>query len=645
MTAGIHGWCGKILRVNLSDRSIGYLDTMVYADRFLGGRGIATKIYWDEVKPETKAFDEENLLIFMSGPLAATSAQGTSRFVVVGKSPMQQPEGFCYGNLGGYFGPFMKRAGFDGIVISGKADRSCYLWIDNGKAEILDADWLWGKGAYATAELLKEKHGPQVHYVTTGPAGENLCRTATVNTDNEGSATGGFGAVMGSKNLKAVAVTGTGRPTIADQDGFRTLTRHIIDLTRQKTRANPFPEDQVKLVGKASCYQCGLDCNFRSTYEKTSGGKAIRKCQAMFVYFPWVARRKGESMETAFDATGVCDDLSLCTMETANVLQWLDRCFREGYLSEAEIGLDMSTIGSAEFFRKFAEMIVHRKGLGDLLAEGLLRAGEKLGEEARNLFSSDVSGVGAGSGYSPREYITNGLLYALEPRQPIAMLHEISRLVGNWVSNLNRPGSTQVTSDVFRAVANLFWGNENAWDLTSPDGKAMAATRIIDRGHVKDSLLLCDSVWPIMVSWHTPDHLGDPNLESRIFTAVTGIESDQASLNLYGERNFNLQRALLLREGWKPVQDDQPAEYNYTEPVQTVFMNPEVIVPGPGEEVVCQKGNVLDRGAYQQMIQEFYQFRGWDAETGLQTEETMKRLDLSDIASDLKTMSMLQSKA
>jgi aldehyde:ferredoxin oxidoreductase len=642
MASGKYGWCGTILRVNLTDRSIGQIDTMAYADRFLGGRGIATKIYWDEVKPETKALDPENLLMFMSGPIVATGAQGASRFEVVGKSPMLLPEGFCYGNLGGYFGPFIKRAGFDGIVITGKAESPCYVWINDGKVEILDADWLWGKGTVAVGSLLKEKHGEKAHYLTTGPAGENLCRNATVNTENEGAATGGFGAVMGSKNLKAIVVAGTGRPAIADQENFRKLTRRVIEITKRPGNFNPFPEDQVKLVGKASCYQCGLDCNFRNTFEKASGGKAIRKCQAMFVYTPWVARREGESMETSIDATGICDDLSLCTMEIANVLQWLNRSYRKGFMTEQEIGLDMSTLGSAEFFEKFADMITYRQGLGDLLAEGLLRAGEKLGDEAVNLFSNEVAGVGSGASYSPREYITNGLLYALEPRQPIAMLHETSRIVGSWVSNQGRPGATQVTSDLFRKVATLFWGDENAWDLTSPDGKAKAATKILDRGYVKDSLLLCDSVWPMMVSWHTPDHIGDPTLEAQIFSAVTGIEADEDSLNLYGERIFNLQRAVLLREGWKPKEDDQPAEFNFTDPVKTVFMNPEVIVPGPDEKVICLQGNTLDRQVYDKILNEFYQLRGWDTETGLQTEDTLNKLDLSDLAGDLQEISLLK---
>ncbi|MBW2093218.1 MAG: aldehyde ferredoxin oxidoreductase, partial [Deltaproteobacteria bacterium] len=146
MGSEIYGWCGKILRVDLSNSKISELDTMDYTDRFLGGRGIATRIYWEEVEPDIGAFDPRNRLVFMSGPLGATGAQGASRFEVVGKSPMLMPEGFCYGNLGGYFGPFLKKAGYDGVVIAGRASNPSYIFINDSRADILDASLLWGKG-------------------------------------------------------------------------------------------------------------------------------------------------------------------------------------------------------------------------------------------------------------------------------------------------------------------------------------------------------------------------------------------------------------------------------------------------------------------------------------------------------------------
>ena len=643
MATSIYGWCGKILKIDLSESRITELNTMDYADRFLGGRGIATRIYWEEVGPDVSAFDPENRLILMSGPLGATGAQGASRFEVVGKSPMLMPEGFCYGNLGGFFGPYLKKAGYDGIVISGRSEKPVYLRIHDGKAQISDASLLWGKGVYDVRDILKEKYGKNVRFVATGVAGEHMCRSANLMTDNEGSATGGFGAVMGSKNLKAIAVLGTGNPFVARPEELQELNKLTIQLNWRDPLLAPFPEEQVRRTGKAPCYQCGLDCKYRNSFRTGSGKDVVRKCQSMFVYFPWVMGRPGESAETAVDATGICNDLSICTMEMYNIIQWLDRCHKSGYLSDRDTGLDTSKLGTREFFEDLANMIARRDGFGDILAEGLLRAGEKLGEEAKAHFSNEVSGVGDGATYSAREYLMNGLLYALEPRQPIAMLHEISWLIGLWVMNQADPKSSPVTSEVFRAAATKFWGSQKAWDLNTHEGKAMAAAKIIDRTYVKDCLLLCDSVWPMMVSWNTPDHVGDPTLESRLFSAVTGIETDETELNQYGERVFNLQRGVLLREGWRPEVDDVPEEFNFVDPVETVFMNPDVIVPGPGGDVFSRKGQTLDRGEFEEMRLEFYGLRGWDAESGLQKAETLERLGLPELLQDLNRIGLIKA--
>ena len=136
MASQTFGWAGKILKVDLTSSDIVELNTMDYANRFLGGRGIATRIYWEEVTPEAGALEPENRLILMTGPLGATGVQGASRFEVMGKSPMILPEGFCYGNLGGHFPPHLKKAGYDGVVVSGRADRPSYILITDGKVEI-----------------------------------------------------------------------------------------------------------------------------------------------------------------------------------------------------------------------------------------------------------------------------------------------------------------------------------------------------------------------------------------------------------------------------------------------------------------------------------------------------------------------------
>ncbi len=193
-------------------------------------------------------------------------------------------------------------------------------------------------------------------------------------------------------------------------------------------------------------------------------------------------------------------------------------------------------------------MIAHRQGFGDLLAEGLLRVGETLGLEAKELFANEVAGVGDGATYSAREYLMNGLLYGFEPRQPIAMLHEVSRLIGMWVMNLQYAGSTPVSGDVYRGAAAKFWGHDRAWD---------------------------------------------------------------------------------------PKKDDTIAEFNFTDPVQTVFMNTDVLVPGEGDIVLSRKGRTQDLEVFKKMRDEFYQLRGWNLETGYPTAEKLCELGPSDLNSDL----------
>jgi aldehyde:ferredoxin oxidoreductase len=626
-----YGWCGKILKVDLSSEAITAIATRPYADRFLGGRGIATRLYWEYVPAAAQAFDPENHLIFMTGPLTGTGAQGASRFEVVGKSPMLMPEGFCYGNMGGYWGPALKRAGFDGLVVSGKARRPVYLFIADGESRLEDAASIHLMGVKQVGAYLKQTHGKNTHYITTGPAGMNLCRNANLMTDNEGSATGGFGAVLGAKNLKAIAVVGTRSPRVSDPAALNELNRLTVKLNKRNTTFNPYPPDQIARTGKASCFQCGLDCIMRSTFRTPSNKDVVRKCQAMFVYFPWVMARPGEPAETAVDATGLCNDLSLCTMEMANIVKWISDGYQAGFLDDARTGLEIDKLGTWAFFEQLCHMIAYREGFGDILAEGLLRAGENLGPDAKRLFANEVAGVGDGATYSAREYPMNGLLYAFEPRQPIAMLHEVSRIIGMWVMNLQYPGSTPVSADVYRAAAARFWRHAKAWDLNTHEGKAVAATRIIDRTYVKDSLGLCDSCWPLMFSHHTADKVGDATLEARTFNAVTGRELEEEALLKFGEVIFNQQRAILLREGWQPKKDDTIADFNFTDPVQSVFMNTDVLVPGEGDIVLSRKGQTVDREVFQKMRDEFYQLRGWDPETGCPGAEKLRELGLPEL--------------
>ncbi len=642
MTDKVCGWAGKILRVDLDAGSVSEKETLPYAERFLGGRGIATKLYWDEVAPETGALDPGNRLIFMAGALVATGVQAATRMTVMGKSPMRLPEGFCYGNLGGFFPAYLKRAGYDGVVVSGRSEKPVYIMITDGKAEILDASEFWGQGTYAVQKRLKQIHGQQVRFVSIGPAGENQCRNATVITDHEGSATGGFGAVMGSKNLKAIAVVGTGKPDVYDKERLTALNKHIVHISKRGPLRMPVPKKQMQFVKTASCYQCAMECG-RGLYRTPEGREEVRKCQAMVFYMSHAGQKQGQGIETALDATRFCNDYGLCTMEMQNLLLWLEGCYEAGVLSDADTSLGFDQLGTRGFIEQLVSMIARRQGFGDILAEGILRAGESLGQAAKDQFNEFTNAVGLAGTYTPRQYTVTALPYGMEPRQPIAQLHDVSHLIARWLLHRIRPEMSPTTAEVFRKATVKFWKSDKAWDMTTFDGKALASAKVQDRTYAKDSLGLCDFGWPIMDSFNTEDNVGDPTLENQVFSAVTGIDTDENGLNLYGERIFNLQRAILLREGWRPVADDAPPEFNFTDPIVFDKLNPQLIVPGPAEEPVSTKGAVLDRSEFEQMRARYYKLRGWDPETGLQSAACLERLDMPDVKDALEPLRFIKN--
>jgi len=248
--------------------------------------------------------------------------------------------------------------------------------------------------------------------------------------------------------------------------------------------------------------------------------------------------------------------------------------------------------------------------------------------------------------YEPRMHIPHELLYAMEPTMPISQLHEMGITLFRWLywANktlgsaipiaLERMEAGYVTSDLFLRIAKKFWGSELAADFSTYDGKALAAKKIQDRTYAKESLILCDWLWPILLT-ASADYVGDPTVESKILSAVTGKEVDEEGLYLIGERNFNLQRAILIREGRRGRESDTIHEVYFTLPMRTDAYNPECLAPGKDGEIISKKDAVVDKEKFEKMKSEYYQLRGWDVATGLQTESKLRELGLEDIAKDL----------
>ncbi|MBI4619862.1 MAG: hypothetical protein HY739_06845 [Desulfobacterales bacterium] len=621
----LKGYAGSILRIDLSAKKIYETPTSEYADLFIGGRGIGCKIYWDEVPPEADAFHPENRMIFLTGPLCGIPGFAGARWQVCAKSPLHNRFSYC--NLGGSWGVHLKFAGYDALVVHGKADRPIYLYINNGVVEIRDASRFWTKGAIDTREALKKELGNSFRIVSIGPAGENRVTFAILLADNDATGGSGLGAVMGSKNLKAIAVYGKGKVDVASPERAKELNKRVSELTKGMTLSLPtvFASDKIK---KDSCYGCTHEC-IRSTFHGKSGRKGKFMCQAALFYQTRAQRYYGEDNEVPFEATKLCDNYGLDTHPIETMIMWLGRCYNANVLNEEQAGLPLSRIGSLEFVEKLIRDISRRDGFGDLLANGTHRAAEALGPSAKNLIKDYITRTGYNPVYGARMFITTALFYAMEPRLPIQQLHEISILGMLWAAQAAGHGNNYITSQVFRAIADRFWGSEIAADFSTYEGKALAAAKIQDRQYAKESLILCDFIWPIMHTEITEDHVGDPTLESKVYSAVTGKEIAEEGLYRIGERIFNLQRAILVREGHKGREDDTLEEFNFTVPLKGDFLNEDCLLPGEDGKTFSRKGMVVDREGFERMKDEYYRIRGWDVSTGLQTLRKLRELKLS----------------
>ncbi len=627
----MNGWMGKILRVNLTDSTITSIDTKPYADKYLGGRGIGLALYWENVKPETRPFDAENCLIFTVGPIVATGAQGATLTSVVGKSPAAEAEGFCYGNLTGFVGPELKKAGYDGLMITGRAAQPVYILIEDDKVAIKDASNLWGKeNGYKTGEYLIQTHGDKTRWIAIGAAGENLIKTALALATHDCTVSAGFGAVMGSKNLKAIAIRGSGKVQVAQEELLKSLNRYTFRISKRVHLVyaphieGTEHEKDMELVGKGGCYLCGLEC-VAGVYKYGKKYVGHRKCESVEYYLPWAYGKEDEPIETLFYAPVKANDYGYDSWEMNSICDWLYDCYKAGALTEEETGLPLSQMGTGEFLDKLMYAIAHRQGIGRLLAEGLYKGSQKAPEKARALIRRSVAPIGQNDIFSPRAYPIMALFYPFEPRVHHINYHDIAFIHIAWVKEQFEPGSTGVTNALVRRIGKEMWGSEASGDFSSYDGKAIAARSIQNRTYVKESLGLCDWAYPISYSFNTPDHFGDPEIEAKLFSAVTGV--DAKVLDEIGERIYNLQRLILLREGRKTPEADYPLDYNFDEPLQ-VMVGTGIMVPGPGDTAVNTKGNKLDRAKYMAMLKEFYRLRGWDENTGIPKPETLKKLGL-----------------
>ncbi len=637
----VFGYAGRILRVDLGTGRFEELETKDYAEDLVGGRGVAAKIYWDEVPPGIKAFDPENRLIFITGPLAGVAGLAGSRWQVCGRSPATSPELFCYSNLGGNWGSRLKSAGYDGVVIHGEAEKPVFLLVEDGRAELRDASRLWGMGAARVREVIKQELGGSTSVVSVGMAGENRVVFASLLADDDSSGSGGLGAVMGSKMLKAIAVRGRGRVDVAHRDRLMGLRRAI----RASGSGTAIPMVINPGVKPFVCRGCASGC-VRSVYRATDGKVGKVMCQSGLFYqkrsvedFAHPRGRvtgAGEWDEEAFNANRLCDEYGLDTNAVEVIINWLVGCFRAGVVSEESVGLPLSRVGGMEFIEALVQSISLRRGFGDVLARGCAHAAKEVGSGAEEILSGLTIKAGQDTAYDPRLYIVTGLFYAMEPRQPVQQLHEVFNPILSWLLWIYGLEGSFASGKVIRSMAERFWGSQEAADFTTYRGKALAAKMIQDRQYAYECLILCNFAWPKMLLAHSSDHVGDPSIESKVFSAVTGRDMDEEGLYTIGERVFNLQRAIHVREGHGGREKDVLPDHFYCQPLQADHFNPGCLVPGRGGDPVSRQGQVVDKDEFEGMKDEYYALRGWDVASGLQKESKLRELGLGYVAKGLK---------
>lgn len=627
MKAMEFGWTGKLLRINLSNRQWSIEATEPYAQRFIGGIGIGSKIFFDEVDLKVESLDPENKLIFAPGPLTGTLAPASGRFEMVSKSPRSYPkETFTRSGMGGYWGPELKFAGYDALVIEGKADRLVNLWIYNDKIEFRDAGGYQGEDTYSTQIRLRKELDPSAKILCIGPAGENLSRLAVIMSETSfASGKSGFGAVMGSKNLKAIVVRGTKPLKIFDADRVLKLSKYIKGLAanspmREWTSYGTIPlEDQLEFLNKyriknTSCFGCPLQC---FAYLKVQGSGETQTHCINYYYAPAAYQYYGKTNEAdqaILDSMVLANRLGLDTFELHAMLLFLKEAYDEGLLQNPS-EFPFQHYGSRAFIREFLNSVAYRKGLGDLLSEGGARTADQI-KNSWEIGAKYYPAHGSAFHENLRNYPGLALMWATDSRDPIIDHHSYKKIA---VTVQSYPPNRKYSPDQVKRISEKLFDTVTAVDQSTFDEKAKAIIYSQNKSVAINLLVLCDWVYPFFVSHATEDHMGDTSVESQLLGAVTGYELSEKELDRVGERVWNLMRAMMIREGRTRSEDTLHKLYFTTH---------------RGE-----KG--LPLSDFEKAKTEYYRFRGWDENSGWPKEQKLYDLDLPDVAEVLLKSGLL----
>jgi len=623
----MYGWRGTILRVDLSNEEVikQPLNKSVARD-FIGGRGFNSKTLFEEVKPSIDPLGPKNILCLAPGPLSGTTLGMTSRLEVSALSPYTGILGD--GNVGGSFAAFLKRAGYDQIIITGKANSPKYLWIEDENVELLDASDLWGKTTWETTDLLKERYGRDISVACIGQAGENLVRFASTIVDEHSSAARGSGAIWGSKNIKAIAVRGTGNVELADPKEFKKLAKedwkfflkdhlqheviakygtHIGMMSwwpgyryfEKYLAADEIPEDLTPEawkkyeIGRTGCHNCPVNCKdvFKiptGKYAGEIGGALEYECIACMGVNCGI-----EDPITIMEMENLSDKYGMCVIPLGNAIAFAKELYNQGIITKEDTGGLSLDWGDIDSQIELIHQTALREGFGNLIAEGMYSLAKIIGKKAMD-FCYHVKGFSRGP----------------HPPGLFALSHSVStrgadHLRGrSWAYGENDPEVFPIL--IKTGVLPAQMSTDPVEGITISE-RATTLTDLIGRCKGAVNSWVC----AVPLVWKYPLFDG----LARLLNAATGYEFNEETLEKIADRIYTLERAFNVRQGIRKKHDRFPQK-------------PELKITPEGEKELKE---------HEKMLTEYYKVHGYDLETGIPTREHLEQLDLKYVADELET--------
>lgn len=621
-----NGYAGKQLRVLLDEKKVKVesLNPDILK-KYIGGVGYAAKILYDELIKNTDPLGPNNKIVFATGPLTAYNVPGGGSIELCFKSPLTNAWGEC--RCGGNFGPDLRKAGYDFIIIEGKAKKPIYLVITDDNVEFKNASHLQGKIVTEKIKIIHEELiDPQVSIMCIGPAGENLVRFSAVMYESRAAGRCGAGAVMGSKNLMAIAVKGTGKIKPANSENFKKSVRETMKIISKHPNTSAFQIGGTtceivssdkggdwptknwqsnswgkgkelydyflknNFVSKKMCYRgcpvaCGRIAKVENGIYKTPqhGGTEYESISAFTAFV------LNEDMDAAVHCTYLCNEYGLDTISTGAVIAFAMECYEKGIIKQNDIGGLNLSWGNTDVLPTLIKKIAKKEDVGNILAEGVKRAAEIFGKKAKK-FAIHVKGL-EGPAHDPRASKSLAITYGTSNRG-MCHIHPVEAQSFDY--------------------GKMSWGlipyglpDPNIVDRLGEKGKGKIVKLLQDGCIIPDILGVCKFIMYVGI---TINHFAE------ILSALTGRKIDGSELLKIGERTINLQRLFNIREGFNS-NDDLIPERIKQKPLFGNYKNQEKCV-------------ILD---YEGMLKEYYKERGWNVKTGIPKKVKLKQLELEKI--------------